>query len=482
MATPDQTQNSGTYQPPAGLSLDMSTSVPVPAQPAADSTPAYTPPKGVKLDMKTSVPVPPPPPPGNTGGAGGSYAPAGVAGGFMKPQAEAATGIANLIARGAEIMTGQPKGSLQATASNPQPLSTSGELGEVAGNVAQWMGVEEGVKFLQGLTETAAGLANASKYIHTPAAWAEYLKESPKAAWLLKAVGNVGRGTVAGATVGGTQGAATGQAKEGAETGAVQGAAGGAIQSVIEPVSAAIRNLRVNPFRMADEAVRTGTEAATANAGVADQSISANIKANPIVKGATNILQEPLAAIEDAKNAAYKKLDDAAQFDLKDTKASLKNDKYRLAQPGLSPAEHAQIQTDIIGKDTAIKQAEARLSAQGIDPKEADVLNAKWQAGQYFQNLLTRATDPDGKIDVNKLSTAVKNARFQPRWGDRIGMFMGKQGADDFQAQLAAAAKAGMAKAKAQDVLKWIGKGALTLAAGHEVYEGGKAIAGALHP
>ena len=186
-------------------------------------------------------------------------APAGAAGGFTKTMGEATAGIGNLIGRGAEIMLGKPKGSLTGTVTSEQPLNHVGVAGEIAGDTAQWMAGEGAITKLGELANAAGEIANASKYLKTPTAWAEYLKQSPKATWLLKAISNMGRGAATGAAVGGIQGSATGNTVQGAEHGAELGTTA----AVVAPAIEGVVNKIPNPWAAARAAARGTYDAAS---------------------------------------------------------------------------------------------------------------------------------------------------------------------------------------------------------------------------
>src|SRR5207245_976463 len=78
----------------------------------------------------------------------------------------------------------------------------------------------------------------------------------------------------------------------------------------------------------AEAAVRQGVQSSTEAAGTADESVAANIENQPVLKGNQTVLDEPLNSLKEKESALYKKVDDAAGFDLKAEKAQLANDKY----------------------------------------------------------------------------------------------------------------------------------------------------------
>jgi hypothetical protein len=231
------------------------------------------------------------------------------------------------------------------------------------------------------------------------------------------------------------------------------------------PVAAATTPTRVNPFREilkgksiaqapAESAVRGGVAA-----GVTEPSVAAGIATNPILEGSKTVLDEPLSSLATKEKAAYKAVDDAAGFDVKEAKLGLKNDQYNLKQLGNTEADKAtrtKLQAAIADSTKRISDAEAKLSAAGIDPKAADVLHTSRMAGQDFKNILVRNTAPDGTINVDSLLKQSKMLRFSKR-GDRLMQFMGKDAADQYMTQLEAAQKAGMHAMKVQKLAKWVG-------------------------
>lgn len=469
MADDQNSSGAQPFVPPTGVTLDLSKSVSVDSS-AQPQQSAYVPPPGVTLDMTKSVPVAP------AATAQTSTQPeAGFAGGFMKPIAETVVGAGNLIGRGAEIILGKPKGSLTATISHPQPLSGTGELGQVAGNVSEWMAGEEGLKALGEIADVSAHVANASKYIKSPAAWAEYLKESPKAAWLLKAIGNVAKSSTEGATVGaaqgGVQGAATDNTAQGAKTGAITGGVGGAVSGVAGEAADAYRRLRVNPFKAfregasvaqapAADAVKSAVDEAALKSGVPKP---LTLPTGNLIEGSQSILDKPLQSIAAKERVAYKQIDDAVGFDLKEAKLKLKNDQYAIKQLGDTPADKAQaiqLQKAIDDNAKSITIAENKLVQAGLDPKAGDVIHTARMAGEDFKNAIVRATSPDGTIATNKLLNQSKALRFSKR-GDRLTQFMGKDAADDYMKALQSAHDDGIAAVKTQQVIKWIGTKAL---------------------
>lgn len=209
----------------------------------------------------------------------------------------------------------------------------------------------------------------------------------------------------------------------------------------------------------AEAAVRKGVQSSTEAAGTADESVAANIKNQPVLKGNQSIVDEPLSALKEKESALYKKVDDAVGFDLKAEKAQLANDKYKLSQLGNTDADITQRGnlTEAINDSTdRIAQAEAKLRQAGIDPKAADAVHQQRMAGQDFKKVLVRHTNADGSINIDGLLKDSKNLRFS-KYGDRLGQFMGNDAADAFTSKLEDMQKLGAHAVKARWVAGILG-------------------------
>ena len=211
----------------------------------------------------------------------------------------------------------------------------------------------------------------------------------------------------------------------------------------------------------AQSAVRTAAQASTETAGTADESMAANIQNAPILKGNESVLDQPLSALKDKETALYKKLDDAAGFDVKAEKAQLANDQYKLKQLGNTDTDVTQrgnLLESINDSQDRITAAETKLRQAGIDPKAADVVHQSRMAGEEFKKVLVRSTNADGSIDVDKLLAGSKSLRFS-KYGDRIGQFAGPQNADRLINTLAEAQRNGIKAVTTQKLAKIIGTG-----------------------
>ena len=155
----------------------------------------------------------------------------------------------------------------------------------------------------------------------------------------------------------------------------------------------------------------------------------------PITTTAKNetIVDDHLNALEQQKATAYKKMDDAAGFDVKALKDKLKTDQYNLKQLGSSDPDKAGRLVEAINDSTdRIAEAEAKMKDAGIDPARADALNTRWEAGQDWRDSLRKGTNPDGTIDPKKLWTDAKALR-NSKYGDRLEQWFGsKQAADAY--------------------------------------------------
>jgi hypothetical protein len=233
---------------------------------------------------------------------------------------------------------------------------------------------------------------------------------------------------------------------------------------------------RINPFRTAKEAKLAASQPGAAGAVRTVAGAGAD---TPILQGDTTVLDDSLNSLATNKAAAYKKIDDTVGFDLKAEKLKLKDTQYAVKQPG---ADTAGLQAEINDSTKRIADANTKLAAAKIDPKSGDVLNTSWEAGKSFKNVLTRATAPDGSINVDQLLSGSKNLRFN-KWGDRLAQFMGKGDvdagkplADAYIEQLQGAQKAGVHAMKVNNISKWVGGIMGSSALGTGTYEGVKKL------
>jgi hypothetical protein len=164
----------------------------------------------------------------------------------------------------------------------------------------------------------------------------------------------------------------------------------------------------------------------------------------PILETSKTVVDKPLSALAQQEKAAYQKMDQAAGFDVKATKAKLSDAEYKIKQPEIDDAMRARLQKVIDTSKQNIADAETRMRAANVDPKEADVFHTRRMAGTDFKKVLIRNTSPDGEsVNVDGLLKASKQLRFS-KYGDRLAQFMGKDGADKFMTQLQDAQKTGV--------------------------------------
>lgn len=165
------------------------------------------------------------------------------------------------------------------------------------------------------------------------------------------------------------------------------------------------------------------------------------------------VLDEHMSALQDNETAAYKKMDDAAGFDVKAEKQQLVNDQYKLKQLGNTDADvtaRGNLIESINDSTDRIAQAEAKMKAAGIDPKAADAIHQQRMAGTDFKKSLVKNTNPaDGSVNVDGLLNDAKKLRFT-KYGDRLQQFMGKEGADNYVSQLEEMQKLGAHAVKAR--------------------------------
>lgn len=444
--------------------IDMSTSVPlhqpIPDQTASAQTPMALP----KIDMSTSMPVDQPTPsaPGTTGVTGalnkvGEFA-AGVVPGAVESMGET---IQSLPWIGKKIITPE---AMQAEREYFRPGSAAEKAGQGTGAIA-----ESALEFVLG-DEALKGLALADK-IGLASKIAKITTESPYIGKLIQH----GVGVARMGTVGTAEALAKGATlPEAVKTGVATGVGGEALSAAAEEAPSAIKTLRglKNPFRAILEgkaAAQAPAEAAIrggVTAGVTEPSVAAGVATKPILEGSQTVLDEHLTSLASKEKAAYKAVDDAAGFDVKEANLRLKNDQYKLKQLGNTPEDQTtrvKLINSITDSTKRIDAAEADLKAAGVNPKAADMLHTARMAGMDFKNVIVRTTAPDGTSSVDQLLKQSKMLRFSKR-GDRLAQFFGngdiqagKPIADKFMIELEAAQKAGMHAMKVQKLAKWVG-------------------------
>jgi hypothetical protein len=236
-----------------------------------------------------------------------------------------------------------------------------------------------------------------------------------------------------------------------------------------------------NPFRKLLTSPKEAGLAATQEPGAAAIRTATGAPAStPILSGTTTAADDTLARVGVAKDAAYKQIDDTVGFDLKAERQKLSDTQYAIKQPG---ADKDVLQEEIDASTKQIADANMKLKQAGIDPKGADRLNTSWEANKGFKNDIVKSTSSDGTINVKQLLSRSKNARFNPRYGDRLAQAFGKGDAaagkpiaDAYIQGLEAAQKAGVQAIHAQKVHQWIAGLIGSAVAGATGYEGAKTL------
>ncbi len=217
-----------------------------------------------------------------------------------------------------------------------------------------------------------------------------------------------------------------------------------------------------NPFRKLLQSPKEAGLAATQEPAATALRTSVGAPAGtPILEGEgpSTVIDDHLAKVGTAKDAAYKQIDDTVGFDLKDAKKQLSDAQYAIKQPG---ANAPAIQKDIDLLTKKIGDANNTLKAANIDPKVADRLNTSWEASKGVKNDIVKSTSSDGTINVNQLLNRAKNSRFNQRYGDRLAQAFGqgdsaagKPIADAYIRGLEAAQAAGKTAIRIQNFKLW---------------------------
>ena len=202
-------------------------------------------------------------------------------------------------------------------------------------------------------------------------------------------------------------------------------------------------------------------------AGAIREAVGAD-KDAALLEGNKTVVDESLSAIKQKERAAYNAQDKAAGFDVKETRAKLKDAEYKVKQPEIDDATRDRLNKTIDESKSSLADAEKRMSEAGVDSKEADNLYKQRKAGEEFKKQIVQHVSADGEsVNVDGLLNASKKLRFS-KYGDRLEQFMGKEGANNFMEKLEAAQKAGVHAMKWQKVAKW-SLGALGVGAAGEM-------------
>lgn len=194
-----------------------------------------------------------------------------------------------------------------------------------------------------------------------------------------------------------------------------------------------------------------------------------------MLEGNKTVLDERLKDIATKERAAYKAQDEAAGFDVKETRAKLREAEWKVKQPEIDDAARERLTKTIEESKQQLGEAEKRMSEAGVDPKAADNLFKQRKAGEDFKKALVQNVSADGEsVNVDGLLNAAKKLRFAKQ-GDRLAQFMGKDGAEQFMAELQKAQEQGVHALTTQKVGKllgkWVAGGLITGGAGTLAYE-----------
>lgn len=185
----------------------------------------------------------------------------------------------------------------------------------------------------------------------------------------------------------------------------------------------------------------------------------------PLLEGHKTAVDDALKGISEKERAAYKAQDEAAGFDVKETRAKLKDAEWKVKQPEIDEATRERLTKTISESKQSIAEAEKKMSEAGVDAKAADTLFKQRKAGEDFRKALVQHVSADGEsVNVDGMLNAAKKLRNTPK-GDRLEQFLGKDGADKLMDDLLKAQKIGAHALKVQQIAKWVagitGAGAL---------------------
>jgi len=209
--------------------------------------------------------------------------------------------------------------------------------------------------------------------------------------------------------------------------------------------------------------IMKGKGAAQEPAQAAIRKIAGASEETPLLEGHNTVLDESLSKVKAQERAAYKAQDKVADFDVKETRAKLKDAEYKIKQPEIDDATRERLQKTIDESKKALEGAEARLKEEGIDPKAADQIFQKRKAMEEFRKGIVQHVSADGEsVNVDGVLNYAKKLR-NSKYGDRLEQIAGKQGADEFMAELQHAKDIGAHSLKTQKLFKkialWAGAG-----------------------
>ena len=126
---------------------------------------------------------------------------------------------------------------------------------------------------------------------------------------------------------------------------------------------------------------------------------SSDVGNTPILQGRKSIVDDHLETLAENEKAAYRKMDDAAGFDVKADRQTLANDKYKLAQLGNTDTDITQrgrLIESINDSEDRMAAAEQKMKDAGVDPDLADSLHKQRMAGRDFRKSLIKNTNLTG--------------------------------------------------------------------------------------
>lgn len=243
---------------------------------------------------------------------------------------------------------------------------------------------------------------------------------------------------------------------------AAPGAAGmaGGAEDVLRGGKAAEEGTGViSKVKQGISAVRHGEEVAQEPAKAAVRTMVGADEETPLLEGHDTAADKMLKDVTQKEKAAYKAQDTEAGFDVKETRANLKDAEYKVKQPEIDDAARERLTKTITESKQSISEAEKKLSDAGIDPKAADTLFKQRKALEELKKGLVQHTSPDGEsVNVDGLLNYAKKMRNNPKYGDRLEQIAGKEGADKFMAELQKAKDIGAHGLKTQKIAQMVGK------------------------
>lgn len=401
-----------------------------------------------------------------------------VAVGAVKGLGDTVSGVAHMIHKIPGVgETLSPESGIKAldildTSKNPE--QTVGKIGE---GIAEFATGDEA---LEGLAKAHKLVALAAKYPTV----AKVLDLATAHPWLAKIITEGLKSGTVGGVEGGVKGAQKDQAVKGAVTGATVGAGVGATVAAVPAAVSAVKNLSMNPFRRAAQAVKETMQGVTASPVVAGEAAAQPIAQEGVRAIAPPVGQSFRSGIDvntplAAAKTLYKTVDDAAKTDFKALYDKLDAAQDAAREAGIGTAEEAKAELAIQNTRAAIddaKQVAVKSGVPDVDKTlaQADAKFAETQANKDFnskffgsQSVISGnvAHGAPETINVDAALRVLENMDKPNRYGiSRLQQSsLGKQGAFKLKQVLYDAQKAGQ---KAMDtrilrntIAKWVGLG-----------------------